>query len=83
MQVTKISLWITPGSKQWFAKLSATLLAYGFVRSYADYSLFTYCKGKVFLALLVYVGDIILVSNESHAWNELKAYLTDCSVSST
>jgi len=38
--------------RQWFAKLSSKLLHYGFVRSYADYSLFTYKKGDVYMALL-------------------------------
>ena len=65
-------------SRQCFAKLSFTLTAYGFVRSYADYSLFMYQKGAVFLALLVYVDDIILASNDSYACLEFKAYLNDC-----
>ena len=64
--------------RQWFAKLSYTLTTYGFVRSYADYSLFTYCMSEVFLALLVYVDDIILADNDSHACTEFKAYLNDC-----
>jgi len=64
--------------RQWFAKLSFTLTTYGFVRSYADYSLFTYRKGKVFLALLVYVDDIIFAGNDSHACAEFKVYVTDC-----
>ena len=64
--------------RQWFAKLSSTLTAYGFVRSYADYSFLTYRKGKVFLALLVYVDDIILAGNDSQACAELKAYLNNC-----
>ena len=42
---------------QWFAKLSSTLLAYGFVRCYADYLLVTYTKGSKSMALLVYVDD--------------------------
>ena len=53
--------------RQWFAKLSSKLEAYGFVCSYADYSLFTYRKGNVFLGLLVYVGDIILTGNDTLA----------------
>jgi len=61
--------------RQWFAKLSTTLIAYGFVRSYADYSLFTYRKDTIFLALLVYVDDIILAGNSSQACSEFKAYL--------
>jgi len=51
--------------RQWFAKLSSKLCEYGFVRSYADYSLFVYQKGDIFMALLVYVDDIILASNDT------------------
>jgi len=64
--------------RQWFAKLSTTLARYGFVRSYADYSLFTYRKGKVFLALLVYVDDIILAGNDPQACSVFKTYLNNC-----
>ena len=64
--------------RQWFAKLSATLAHYDFVRSYADYSLFTYRKGKVFLALLLYVDDIILAGNDPQACSEFKTYLNNC-----
>jgi len=53
--------------RQWFAKLSSNLKAYGFVRSYADYSLFTYQKGNAFMGLLVYVDDIILAGNDLSA----------------
>ena len=59
--------------RQWFTKLSPTLVAYGFVRSYADYLLFSYQKGKVFLALLVYADDIILANNDPHACTAFKA----------
>jgi len=64
--------------RQWFAKLSSKLGEYGFVRSYAGYSLFTYCKGEIFLALLVYVGDIILAGNNTRACQDFKAYLNSC-----
>jgi len=64
--------------RQWFAKLSATLAHHAFVRSYTDYSLFTYHKGKVFLALLVYVDDIILTGNGPQACSEFKTYLNNC-----
>jgi len=64
--------------RQWFARLSSTLIEDGFERSYADYSLFTYRKGDVFLPLLVYVDDIILAGNNSHACTKFKAYLNDC-----
>ena len=40
-------------------------LQYGFVRSHADYSLFTYKRSEKFMALLVYVDDIVLTRNDS------------------
>jgi len=61
--------------RQWFAKLSFKLCAYGFVRSYANYSLFVYRKGEVFMALFVYVDDIILAGNNTEARTEFKSYL--------
>lgn len=64
--------------RQWFAKLSSKLEAYGFVRSYADYSLFTYRKGNVFMGLLVYVDDIILAGNDTSACQLFKEYLNAC-----
>jgi len=64
--------------RQWFDKLSSTLCDYGFTRSYADYSLFTYRKGTTFLALLVYADDIILASNDSQACKDFKEYLHSC-----
>jgi len=64
--------------RQWFAQLSSKVLAYGFVRSYANYSLFTYRKGDSFMALLVYVDDIILAGNNASACQLFKAYLNKC-----
>jgi len=51
--------------RQWFAKPSSKLIDYRFVRSYADYSLFTYKKGEKFMALLVYVDDLVLTGNDN------------------
>jgi len=51
------------------------LREYGFIHSYANYSLFTYRKENVYMALLVYVGDIVLANNHHHAWVEFKSYL--------
>ena len=64
--------------RQWFAKLSSKLSEYGFVRSYSDYSLFTYRKENIFMAILVYVDDIILASNDSIASRTFKTYLHEC-----
>lgn len=64
--------------RQWFAKLSSKLSKFGFVRTYADYSLFVYQQQDVFMALLVYVDDIVLASNNAVASQKFKAYLHAC-----
>jgi len=63
-----------------FAKLSSKLVAYGFVCSYAEYSLSTYWKGDILMGLLVYDADIdiILASNNVFAGQFFKEYLEQC-----
>ena len=63
---------------QWFAKLSTKLREYDFVHSSADYFLFTCKNGHIFMALLVYVDNIVLASNNSQASNAFKTYLHAC-----
>ncbi|XP_065618792.1 uncharacterized mitochondrial protein AtMg00810-like [Quercus suber] len=48
---------------------------HGFVQSKADYSLFIKKDGKLFIALLVYVDDILIGSNDPKAVEDLKVYL--------
>lgn len=61
-------------SQQWYAKLSLSLISFGFIQSRADYSLITKQYGLSFSALLVHV-DIVVASNDSHHVLDLKQFL--------
>lgn len=62
----------------WLVKLTVALKKFGFKQSYSDYSLFTFIKGGRSLRVLVYVDDLILVSNDLSMMMKFKSYLSDC-----
>lgn len=59
----------------WNSKLTTTLLSFGFTQSTTGYSLFTLYQNHSFTALLVYVDDIILTSNDLTFITTVKQYL--------
>ncbi|XP_068645225.1 uncharacterized mitochondrial protein AtMg00810-like [Aristolochia californica] len=62
-------------SRQWYSKFSHVLINFGCLQSKSDYSLFTKGHGSFFVALLVYVDDIILTGPSSSAIVELNQFL--------
>ncbi|GKC02397.1 ribonuclease H-like domain-containing protein [Tanacetum coccineum] len=57
------------------AKLTSTLIENGFSQSKSDYSLYTKSDKGVFLALLVYVDDIIITGNSISEIEKFKVFL--------
>ncbi|CAM8882206.1 unnamed protein product [Rhodiola kirilowii] len=64
-------------SRQWFARFSDALVAFGFVQSMNDYSLFTLKLQGEFLVLLVYVDDVVLTGTSSQLIAKVKSFIHD------
>nr|GEW03324.1 ribonuclease H-like domain-containing protein [Tanacetum cinerariifolium] len=62
--------------RQWNNRLSKALIKIGFKQSRHDHSLYTKEYGGVFIALLVYVDDMILTSNNIDEINNVKKFLS-------
>ncbi|KAG7546386.1 Integrase catalytic core [Arabidopsis suecica] len=58
-------------SRQWFLKFSECLLKMGFIKGHGDHTLFVRCSGSDFLAILVYVDDIVIASTTEGAATQL------------
>jgi len=60
--------------RQWFSKLTSSLLAFGFHQSKADYSLFTQHTTRGYIAVLVYVDDM-LITGDNPAYHSAEGSL--------
>lgn len=57
--------------RAWYSRLSAKLIAIGFIASKSDTSLFIYRKSNITIFMLIYVDDIIVASSSEAATNAL------------
>ncbi|GJS64961.1 ribonuclease H-like domain-containing protein [Tanacetum coccineum] len=62
--------------RQWNAKLTTALVEHGFEQSKFDYSLYVKKKGSMFVALLVYVDDIVITWNDEVEIKSFKNFLS-------
>lgn len=62
--------------RQWFSKLSTTLLSFGFLQSKADYNLFTHNSDTNITMVLVYVDDLLICGNNLSHISHLKSLLS-------
>ncbi|RVX14100.1 Retrovirus-related Pol polyprotein from transposon RE1 [Vitis vinifera] len=62
-------------SRQWYSKLSSSLLKFGFSQAKADSSLFIRQTSTSFIALLIYVDDVIIASNDLKEIDAVKKFL--------
>lgn len=62
-------------SRQWFLKFSSTLVSLGFQSSHSDHTLFIKRTSGRYLAILVYVDDIIIASNNDDDMDSFKKSL--------
>ncbi|KAK4384875.1 Retrovirus-related Pol polyprotein from transposon RE2 [Sesamum angolense] len=64
-------------SRQWNIELTSKLEAYGFKQSPHDHCLFTMRSDSCFLALIVYVDDVLLTGSSIDDLVAVKTYLDD------
>ncbi|KAI3808618.1 hypothetical protein L1987_24573 [Smallanthus sonchifolius] len=64
-------------SRNWYHKFTKFLLSLDFKQSKADHSLFTYQKGGIYVAILIYVDNVIIVGNNAEKIQQTKQQLDE------
>ncbi|GJZ31441.1 putative RNA-directed DNA polymerase [Tanacetum coccineum] len=62
-------------SRNWYQKFTTSLIEIGFKQTGADHSLFTFKRRETFIAILIYVDDVIITGNNSGKIQEIKKFL--------
>ncbi|KAJ0588916.1 putative RNA-directed DNA polymerase [Helianthus annuus] len=62
-------------SRNWYHKFTTFLIGLAFKQSKANHSLFLYKKNGSFVAILIYVDDVIIVGNDNWKIQETKNHL--------
>ncbi|CAL1374616.1 unnamed protein product [Linum trigynum] len=62
-------------SRNWYTKFTEALLEFGFRVSKADPSLFLYSRHGTFVAILIYVDDVVITGSAIDVISQVKAFL--------
>ncbi|CAL1391749.1 unnamed protein product [Linum trigynum] len=62
-------------SRNWYAKFASALVDFGFTMSRADNSLFIYHTPEAFVAVLIYVDDVVLTGDAPEVIQSVKTFL--------
>lgn len=62
-------------SRKWYERLTNLLVSLGFKQAHSDHSLFTNITSSSYVALLIYVDDIVLVGDCLHQLQQIKNVL--------
>ncbi|GJX04689.1 ribonuclease H-like domain-containing protein [Tanacetum coccineum] len=73
---TKSLYGLKQASRQWNAKLTTALAKHCIEHSKFGYSLYTKQKGDIFISLLVYVDDIVIIGNDESRIKGFKEFLS-------
>lgn len=73
--LNKLLYDLNQASRQWLGEFTGAIIAIGFTQFKVDYSLFTCSSEKSYTALLIYVDNIVITSNDVGAINSLKDFL--------
>ncbi|XP_042962943.1 uncharacterized mitochondrial protein AtMg00810-like [Carya illinoinensis] len=74
-KLLKSSYGLKQASRQWNYNLTSSLLDFGFKQSKSDYTLFTKHEADSYIAILIYVDDILVASNSNKAISTLRTFL--------
>lgn len=74
-KLNKFLYGLKQASRQWFLKFSTTLTGLGFKQTYSDHTRFFKPSASLFLCVLVYVDDIVIISNNDTKAEYLKTQL--------
>lgn len=77
-RLKKLLYGLKQASRNWYSKLSQSLIKYVFQDNHFDHSLFTYSHGTIFLFVLIYVDELIISSNDLEACDQSKQYPSQC-----